>query len=413
MSLTHGRGLPGIRRISARAAWDRSVHRVLYTLLFMFVAVAMATLVVPPLRMYSGVHEQIIALAVVMLLAVELVSTRLHRFVDWLLYGQRNDPVAATARLARPITDSDDEHTLEELLAAMAETLRLSYVGVALHEPTRITEVGLDTGTATLALPIRRAGRELGILRAGRRGQPLDGRDERLLEAAAAQIGLVLHTRSLADEVREAREELVSVVEEERRRLRREIHDGVGPTLAGIALGAESAERAVDNDPARARRLLASLRTDVTGLVAEVRQVVDGLRPALLDELGLVGSLRAIASSMQDRSGVPVVVEATELGSLPAAVEVAAYRIATEALTNLARHASAEHARLLLTTAGTVLVLEVVDDGRGGACERTGGTGLGSMHQRAEDVGGILQISSDATGTCLRARLPLENRMPA
>ena len=221
MSLTHGRGLPGIRRISARAAWDRSVHRVLYTLLFMFVAVAMATLVVPPLRMYSGVHEQIIALAVVMLLAVELVSTRLHRFVDWLLYGQRNDPVAATARLARPITDSDDEHTLEELLAAMAETLRLSYVGVALHEPTRITEVGLDTGTATLALPIRRAGRELGILRAGRRGQPLDGRDERLLEAAAAQIGLVLHTRSLADEVREAREELVSVVEEERRRQRR------------------------------------------------------------------------------------------------------------------------------------------------------------------------------------------------
>ena len=413
MSLTHRGGVPKARRSSARAWWDRSVHRVLYTLLFMFVAVAMATLVAPPLRMYSGVHEQIIALAVVMVVAVELLSTRLHRFVDWLLYGQRSDPAAATASLARPIADSDDEHTLEALLVALAETLRLSYVGVAVHEPARVTETGEDPGSATLAVPIRRAGRELGVLRAGRRGQPLDGRDERLLEAAAAQVGLVIHARSLAEEVREAREELVSGVEEERRRLRREIHDGVGPTLAGIALGAESAERAIDQDPARARRLLASLRTDVTGLVTEVRQVVDGLRPALLDELGLVGSLRQLARSLEERTGVPVTVQATELSPLPAAVEVAAYRIAAEALTNLARHAGAENARLRLETEDSVLLVEVADDGHGGAGERLGGTGLGSMRQRAEDVGGTLQVSSGAAGTVVRARLPLDARVPA
>lgn len=267
------------RRTSARALWDRSVHRVLYTLLFMLVAVAVATLVVPPLRVYSGAREQIIALAVIMVLAIEVMSARLHRFVDWLLYGQRSDPAAASARLARPITDGDDANVLEALLAALAETLKLSYVEVRISEPARVVEVGRDVGATTLSVPIRLAGRELGMLRAGRRGQPLDARDERLLEAAAAQVGLVLHARSLADEVREARDELVSVVEEERRRLRREIHDGVGPTLAGIALGLESAERAVAQDPARARRLLAAVRTDVTGLVAEVRHVVDGLRP--------------------------------------------------------------------------------------------------------------------------------------
>src|SRR5690242_18387025 len=107
MTLTRGGG-QGARWTWPRDWWDRSVHRVLYTLLFMVVAVAIATLVVPPLRQYSGVHEQIISLAVIMLLAVELLSTRLHRLVDWLLYGQRSDPAAATARLARPIADSDD-----------------------------------------------------------------------------------------------------------------------------------------------------------------------------------------------------------------------------------------------------------------------------------------------------------------
>jgi signal transduction histidine kinase len=412
MTLSRG-GATRPGRISVRALWDRSVHRVLYTLLFMFVAVAVATLVVPPMRLYSGAHEQIIALSVVMLLAVELLSGRLHRLVDWLLYGQRSDPAAATARLARPIADSDDAHTVEALLAALAETLRLSYVGVSIHEPASVTEVGRDAGAATLAVPIRRAGRELGALRAGRRGQPLDRRDERLLEAAAAQIGLVLHARFLADELRDAREELISGIEEERRRLRREIHDGVGPTLAGIALGAESAERAVDQDPDRARRLLASLRTDVTGLVAEVRQVVDGLRPALLDELGLVGSLQQLARSMEDRTGVPVTVEATDVVSLPAAVEVAAYRIAAEALTNLARHAAPGRAWLRLAAADSVLLLEIADDGCGGAAERPGGTGLGSMRQRAEDIGGTLQVRSSPNGTAVRARLPLEARVSA
>ena len=410
MALTHGGG-PQARR-SARAWWDRSVHRVLYTLLLMFVAIALATLVAPPMQEFSGVHEHIIALAVVMLVAVELASTRLHRLVDWLLYGQRSDPAAATARLARPIADGDDEHTLEALLAALADTLRLTYVGVTVHQPARVTEVGRDPDAATLAVPIRRAGRELGVLRAGRRGQPLDERDERLLEAAAAQVGLVLHARSLTEEVREAREELVSGVEEERRRLRREIHDGVGPTLAGIALGAESAERAVDQDPVRARRLLAALRTDVNGLVAEVRQVVDGLRPALLDELGLVGSVRQLARTIEERTGLPVAVEAAVPGSLPAAVEVAAYRIAAESLTNLARHACARHAHVGLAMADGSLVLEVVDDGQGGADERPGGTGLGSMRQRAEDVGGTLEVASSASGTVVRACLPIDNRGP-
>jgi signal transduction histidine kinase len=228
------------------------------------------------------------------------------------------------------------------------------------------------------------------------------------LEAAAAQVGLVLYARDLADEIRAAREELVLGIEEERRRLRREIHDGIGPTLAGIALGVQSATKAVDRDPGRARQLLTDVGSDVTGLVSEVRHVVDGLRPALLDELGIADALRGLARTFETRSGCPVDVQAVVPESLPAAVEVAAYRIGSEALTNVARHAEASRARVTVGVEGQALVVVVIDDGRGGASDRRGGTGMGSMRQRAAGVGGTLEVDSTAAGTRLTARLPLQ-----
>jgi signal transduction histidine kinase len=386
---------------------ERSLHRVLYTLLFALVAVGIATLVVPPMRLYSGAHEQIIALTMVMLLVVEFASTRLHRFVDWLLYGQRNDPAAASARLARPLSDADDQHILEALLGALADTLRLTYVAVSVPDGQTIA-VGTDASAGSVTFPIRRAGQSLGQLLAARRGQPLDERDERLLEAAAAQVGLVLYARGLTEEIRAAREELVLGIEEERRRLRHEIHDGIGPTLAGIALGVESATRAVDRDPSRARQLLTDVGSDVTGLVSEVRQVVDGLRPALLDELGIAGALRGLARTFEERTGCRVEVEAVVPPSLPAAVEVAAYRIGSEALTNVARHARAGRARVTVGVEGQALVVVVIDDGLGGAADRPGGTGMTSMRQRAAEVGGTVEVDSTRAGTRLTARLPLK-----
>ncbi len=405
---------PATRARVGRFRWlvERSLHRVLYTLLFALVAVAIATLVVPPMRLYSGAHEQIIALTLVMLLVVEAASARLHRFVDWLLYGQRHDPAAASARLARPLSDADDQHILEALLGALADTLRLSHVAVTVHDHGETVQVGADTGGRPVTFPIRRAGRSLGELRAARRGEPLDGRDERLLEAAAAQVGLVLYARGLADEIRGAREDLVLGVEEERRRLRREIHDGIGPTLAGIALGVESAARAVDRDPGRARHLLTDVRSDVSGLVAEVRHVVDGLRPALLDELGVAEALRDLARTFEERTGCPVEVTARVPDCLPAAVEVAAYRIGSEALTNVARHAGATRARVSVAVDGEALVVEVADDGRGGAADRSGGTGLTSMRERAAEIGGTLDVDSDGRGTRVVARLPLPVSAP-
>lgn len=394
---------------TARRLLEASLHRVLYTLLFALVALAVATLAVPPMREYSGAHEQIIAAAVLLVLVIELVGSRLHRFVDWLLYGQRDDPTAATARLSRALEDVDDDHALEALVAALADTLRLTYVAAVLDtdgaEAASVTLGEPSGGVATF--PVRHAGTPLGELRAGRRGQALDHRDRRLLGAAAAQIGLVLHAAGLARDLRGAREDLVLSVQEERRRLRRDIHDGVGPTLAGIALGVESAERAVNHDPARASALLADVRADVTALVDDVRRVVDGLRPPLLDEIGLVGALEQLARSFDARGTCRVDVEAAPLPAFPAAVEVAAWHIGAEAMTNAARHAAARHAGVRVRVVDEVLELRVCDDGRGGAGERPGGTGLGSMRQRADEVGGDVEVTSGPSGTTVAARLPL------
>src|SRR4051794_14995459 len=111
---------------AARRALEASLHRIVYTLLFAVVALAIATFVVPPLRNYSGEHEQVIGLAVVLVLVIEVLGARLHRFVDWLLYGQRHDPAAASVRLSRALEDVDDDHALEALVEALAATLRLT-----------------------------------------------------------------------------------------------------------------------------------------------------------------------------------------------------------------------------------------------------------------------------------------------
>ena len=168
-------------------------------------------------------------------------------------------------------------------------------------------------------------------------------------------------------------------------RLRRDLHDGLGPTLAGVAYAADAARNLLASDPTAADHQLASVRASTANAIAEIRRLVDGLRPPALDELGLLAALRQHASSLP----LPVIVSAGELPSLRAAVEVAAYRICVEAMTNVVRHARATRAELTLTASPDSLAIEVVDDGM-----TTGpwqaGTGITSMRERAALVGGTL-----------------------
>ena len=231
-----------------------------------------------------------------------------------------------------------------------------------------------------------------------------------VLTVLASQAGVAVHAVRLAADLQRSRERLVTAREEERRRLRRDLHDGLGPALAGLVFRLDATERLLPAEPGRAAEHVAAVRADLKGTIGDVRRLVDGLRPPALDELGLVAALREHAA----RGGEVIVdVDAPHpLPLLPAAVEVAAYRIITEALTNVTRHAAARTCTVRLR-AGEALHLEIADDGCGMPDTCAPGVGLLSMRERAVELGGTCVVDSRAGGgTTVSVRLPLTSESP-
>jgi signal transduction histidine kinase len=209
-------------------------------------------------------------------------------------------------------------------------------------------------------------------------------------------------------ELQRSREGLVSAREEERRRLRRDLHDGVGPQLAALMLELETASDLV-SDNHEASALMAKLSKRAREIVSDVRHSVHALRPPALDELGLVEALRE-GAIQYGPAGLRVSVEdPEELSQLPAAVEVACYRVVQEALANVVRHARASHCsiRIRLDEEACALSVEVEDDGRGIRDDDRAGVGMISMRERTEELGGRCTVRPLAGGgTLVRALLP-------
>jgi signal transduction histidine kinase len=196
--------------------------------------------------------------------------------------------------------------------------------------------------------------------------------------------------------------------EEERRRLRRDLHDELGPTLASQALKLDAALDLLESEPGKAAGYLREVKAQTQATVADIRRLVSELRPPALDELGLAGALRAHIQSLALADGLRVTLESPELPPLPAAAEVAAYRIALEALTNVVRHAQARDCRVRLAAADGCLDLEIADDGVGLPTETRAGVGLASMRERAGELGGTCVIENGSRGgTRVFVRLPV------
>jgi signal transduction histidine kinase len=177
-----------------------------------------------------------------------------------------------------------------------------------------------------------------------------------------------------------------------------------------VVLRIDTARNLAAARPDDADRLLRQARDDVAAALADVRRLVHDLRPPALDDLGLAGAVRQQAERLLP-SPVTATVEAGDLADLPAAVEVAAYRIASEALANVARHAAASRVRVGLDRAGGDLVVTVADDGVGIAPDRAAGVGLVSLRERAAELGGHCTVSCPpGGGTQVRAVLPVEVR---
>jgi signal transduction histidine kinase len=324
------------------------------------------------------------------------------------MYGDRDDPYAALAHLGRRLeTSLGADDVLGTAVATIGQTLRLQHVALTLSGSDDVAAVYGMPGSGTLRYPLVHHGATVGELQvAARAGETLREADRRLIADLAPQVAAAAHAVGLAEELQSARRRLVELREEERRRIRRDLHDGLGPALAGLTFTLDAAHNVADSDIERARALLTSATEQTQAMIGEVRRLIYGLRPPALDELGLVDSLRSIASRELARR-TAVTVEAPDvLPPLDAAVEVAVYRIVQEALTNVARHARARSCRLRLSLEPDALLVEIADDGQG-IVQREAGAGLHTMRERAAELGGTCRITSiPRGGTIVTARLP-------
>lgn len=362
---------------------------------------------------------------VVLIVAVVLYGPLRHwlgRLVRRLLVGRRADRYTVVATLARRLESSGRlDEQLPALAAAVAEAFKVPYVGVEIVQSGGGTLVAVHgtppaDRTAVADLPITYQGAPIGRLMLSAHGfrALMSRRDEALLLDVVRQAAIAVRSATLARELQLSRERLVLAREEDRRRIRRDLHDGLGPALGGVALRLDAAGNAIDTDPDRARQLIRQSRQDVTDALADVRRLVHGLRPPALDDFGLVAALDhqvEAASSVLD-TGLDVGLAAGELGALPAAVEVAAFRIVAEALNNVVRHSGATACRVILNVEGGDLRIEVIDDGRGIDADVVAGVGLRSLRERAEELGGRCEVRCpEAGGTVVQAWIPIAEDM--
>jgi signal transduction histidine kinase len=329
-----------------------------------------------------------------------------------LVFGTRDDPYDVVAGLASRLeSEGDAAGQLAAVADAVARAFGVAYVRVEVDRPSgeRLTATHGTAPSATRTLPISFRETVVGRIMLPREGirARLSRRDEALLSDLVRQAAIAARTERLAEELQDIRQRLVLTREEERRRIRRDLHDGLGPALSGVVFRIESARLLVSTDHEAADRALEVGRDQLRDVIADVRRLVHDLRPPALDDLGLLGALRQQADGLSS-PGFGVHVAADSVGELPAAVEVAAYRVVGEAVTNAARHARATRCEVRLTVDDHALQVEVADDGVGVTPTAVAGVGLVSLRERVAELGGRSEVVCPPSGgTTVRAWLPL------
>ncbi|MEJ3748441.1 histidine kinase [Actinomycetes bacterium KLBMP 9797] len=397
------------RLLDIRLVVSRSVLYLALTAGVVAAYAALVTVLDSALRQQVGLGSSVLA---TLLIAGAFHPARLwlQRRVDRIFYGARHDPVRAIAEVGAQLGDAGGSG-LDGALRALRVVMRLPSAQITAGDQ-RIAAYGVPPALRQ-AIPLVQGGEAVGELTVGLRAgeSRLDPADERILHLLSASLAVAVRATLLAQDLGQAREALVTAREEERRRLRRDLHDGLGPALTGVVLNADVARRLVPADPDRAVALLADLRAKTTAAIDDIRRLVNDLRPPALDGLGLTGALREHAATLAGRPDdrpLRIDVDAAEpLGPLPAAVEVAAYRIATEALTNVVRHSRATRATVTLRVEPAAFTLTVYDNGADGTAAWRAGVGLTSMTERAAELGGHCVAGPGADGGRVHVTIPL------
>ncbi len=392
--------------------------------------IAIYILVVSVLGMFFQAQGNlIIALFATGVVAIifQPLRERLQRLVNRVIYGERDDPIEVFFQLGRQMEVAlPPDQVLDRLVATISQTLKLPFVGIAL-EGNRMDQLAAQSGSPSdlsLEYPIIFQGIKAGTLLVSPRHQ-----DEtfapvelRLLRNLARQAGAAVRNAQLASDLQRSRQNLVTTREEERQRLRRDLHDGIGPAMAGLTLKLDAVKDILTagqqkgewSNLEKAVDLLTELKTQAQGTVSDIRHIVYALRPPSLDVLGLASSLQAHFDQVAAPARIQIRLDTKppEFPRFSAAVEVAAYRIVLEAVTNVIHHANARNCFVFLEVLNNHLHLEVADDGiglseKGDFHAANLGVGMNSMRERAEEIGGRFSLSSSSHGTIIRADIPL------
>jgi two-component system, NarL family, sensor kinase len=359
----------------------------------------------------DGIVPFVAAFAVA--LAFHPARIRVQRAVDRVFHGRRGDPYALLRDLDRALRDAESpREALAHATRVIRHGLRLPGARVVVPTPDgaelRESSGSLDGTVEVIALELH--GEQVGVLEVlprGGRGR-LGDADHRVLIALAGPVASAAYAFRLSGDLAESHRRLLRAREEERRRLRRDLHDGLGPQLAGVVMGLDVVRsKLARGETARAAQLSGTITDQARTAVEDVRRLASGLRPPALDDLGLVGALRSTGPASVGHGPVVSVVADGELEHLPAAVEVAAYRIAQEAMTNAVRHGAATRIDVRLSAVPEGMDVQITDDGIGIASEVVPGVGLLSMRERAAELGGWCTISPAQPGTRVHAHLPL------
>jgi len=393
------------------------------TWLLLLVWIAVVVVAVLAAAGVSAAHEEVpvwsVAAAAVTVAATAVPVLRwLRPAVDAVLFSHPEDALDLITDVGHQVAEGaaavhGTDAVTARIATHVAVRLRLPYVAIlprdAVTPPP--TAAGPPPPERLVRIPLRVAGDAVGTLlvlpRPRERG--LSAADHALLEGLAVHVAIAVHVASVSDDVRTSRAALVTAREEERRRIRRDLHDGLAPALASLRLQLAALQQLVPDRPQDALDLVARLRGDVRSASTQVRALVYGLHPTVLDELGLVEALRSRAAA------TPSVQVAVELPTpwrvLPAAVEIAIFRIAGEALANVSRHAGARTCTVTVEVRDDAVELRVDDDGRGLPLPLVPGVGIAGMRERAEELGGTLTVLPSrpgGPGTSVVAVLPVE-----
>jgi signal transduction histidine kinase len=356
----------------------------------------------------------LLATSLIALLFQPLREDLQGRVNHW-LFGQRDEPFEVMRQVGQQVQSLHPQDLLPALVQTLHHTLRLPYVAVTLYksmfkEGSRTVSEGTP-GKQVLRFALV-AQDDLGVLEVSPRSyETFSPNEEKLLGMIAKEIAVAVRSMHLSLDLQASRERLVTTREEERRRLRRDLHDGLGPTLAAQTLKIGAARSLLRDQPAQADIILQGLEDEIGGTLGYVRQLVYSLRPPLLDQFGLRGALKHQLGEQLQGHQLRLNLVIAELPLLTAAVEVASYFIVTEAFHNVLRHAQATTCDIrisLLEAEMPKLELLIHDDGQGLDLGKTGrdGVGLSSMRERCEELGGVLEISQQR-GVTIRAVLPL------